>query len=253
MTANVWHERRPVAGPDDLRERWRERSAAGGWSLPGDWWTPAVETVVTAACGAPGLAEACARLGAARGRAGVGLGQTLDDLGALFAELRWPDPPLSLVRCAAEGWAEAGLSGAPTDTCEDPLTGLLSAAYLRSRLAEVYRAGAAPGHALVLVDLTGGPEPWRRLARAIVVAHDLREVFRRGETLAMVDPARAAVLGAAGSRLDDDVRALRDLLGRTLADADDPRPEPLFESERFLIRVQRLPANSTTALALLES
>ncbi|WP_157407731.1 hypothetical protein [Actinomadura atramentaria] len=231
-----------MPGPGELRERWRGRSAEAGWSLPGDWWTPAVESVVSAACGEPGLAVACRRLGEARGRAGVGIGETLEDLGALFAELSWPDPPLSLVRCAAEGWADGGAPAAPDTACADPLTGLMTAAYLRGRLGELYReAGGAPtGHVLLVVDLPAGGEPWRRLSRSLVVAHELREVFRRGETVAFAGPSRAVALVPAGRRAEADAAVLRTLLDGALGgDGEAAAPGPdrlgaeLFAAERF--------------------
>ncbi|POM26567.1 hypothetical protein BTM25_09680 [Actinomadura rubteroloni] len=256
---HLWDGRRPgerlVPGPGELRERWRCRSAETGWALTGDWWTPAVESVVSAACGEPGLAAACKRLGEARGRAGVGIGETLEDLGALFAELNWPDPPLSLVRCAAEGWADGGTPESPDVTCEDPLTGLMTASYLRSRLTELYReAGGVPdGHTLLFVDLPEGDEPWRRLSRSLVVAHELREVFRRGETVAFTGPARAAALIPAGRRAEADAVVLRHLLEQALGASDETELfHSLFGTNGFGVRLAPLPEDLRTALALLE-
>ncbi|MBW8481989.1 hypothetical protein [Actinomadura parmotrematis] len=239
---------RPEPRPDDLRERWRTRSAGGGWSLPADWWTPAVETVVSAVCQGEGMGVACVRLGRARGRAGVGIGETLDDLGALFAELRWPDPPLTLVRCAAEGWVEAGLPP-PAATCEDPLTGLMTPAYLGSRLTELYRTaaalGGAPGtaaadtHALMLVELPGGLEPWRRLARAVVVGHELRALFQGGETLALLGSGRVAALVPAG--LDRPVAEVRRALALAVGETD------------LVVRSEPMPATLPAALDLVRT
>ncbi|MFC9977913.1 hypothetical protein ACFVH6_44105 [Spirillospora sp. NPDC127200] len=244
-----WNGVRAAQTPEELRDRWRAASRAMGWSAPGDWWTPAVESVVAAACGGRGMAVACARLGQARGRAGVGIGETLDDLGALFSVLCWPDPPLSLVRCAAEGWVDSGLMELAAESCEDPLTGLMTLPYLRARLTELYRSaaalGGAPGtaaadtHRLVLVDLPGGVEPWRRLARAIVVAHDLRAVFAGGETLSLIGTGRAAALVAAGPRLDAEVAELRRLVDTGRAGCP--------------VRVEPLPASLREAQDLLEA
>ncbi|WP_433331462.1 hypothetical protein [Spirillospora sp. CA-294931] len=260
--AYLWSGPRPGdrAGPgtDELREQWRGRSMAVGWSLPGDWWAPAVEAVVEAVCDGRGMAVACVWLGQARGRAGVGLGETLDDLGALFTVLAWPDPPLTLVRCVAEGWVDSGLMSLATESCEDPLTGLTTMAYLRSRLAELYRAAAELGispaetHALVIVDLSDGSEPWRRLARAIVVAHDMRVVFRGGETLTLVGTGRAAALVPTTSRLEPQVASLRRLLTRTLARSDDPDGGRLVGGGGFLAWIERLPGSPGEAQELLE-
>ncbi|WP_083983582.1 hypothetical protein [Actinomadura hibisca] len=242
-----WNGPRAARTPEELRDRWRAASREMGWSVPGDWWAPAVESVVAAACGGRGMAVACARLGQARGRAGVAIGETLDDLGALFSVLRWPDPPLSLVRCAAEGWVDSGLLELVAESCEDPLTGLMTPSYLRSRLTELYRGaaalGGAPGtaaadtHRLVLVDLPDGVEPWRRLARAIVVAHDLRAVFAGGETLSLVGAGRAAALAAAGPRLEAEVAELRRLLDAGRAGCRvrvEPLPDTLQEARELL-------------------
>jgi hypothetical protein len=249
------------AGTDELRERWRARSMEAGWSLPSDWWCPAVEAVVRAVGAGHGMAVACARLGQARGRAGVGIGETLDDLGALFSVLSWPDPPLSLVRCAAEGWVDSGLMALATESCEDPLTGLMTLSYLRSRLTELYRAaaalGGAPGtavgdtHCLVMVDLSDGSEPWRRLARAVVVAHDLRAVFDGGETLTLVGTGRAAALVAVSPRLEFSIAALRRLLAQTLT-CDHSGGLAEARGGGVLVWIERLPDELDEALGLLE-
>ncbi|MBO2449221.1 hypothetical protein J4573_19105 [Actinomadura barringtoniae] len=248
-------------GTDELRDRWRSRSMEEGWSLPSDWWSPAVEAVVTAVHAGHGMAVACARLGQARGRAGVGIGETLDDLGALFSVLSWPDPPLSLVRCAAEGWVDSGLMDLAGKTCEDPLTGLMTLSYLRSRLSEIYRAAAALGgapetavgdtHCLVMVDLSDGSEPWRRLARAVVVAHDLRAVFDGGETLTLVGTGRAAALVPVSPRLVFNIAALRRLLTQTLT-PDHPDGHGESGPGGVLVWVERLPDDLEEAQALLE-
>lgn len=227
-----------------------------------------VEAVLEAVRDGDGLAVACARLGQARGRAGVGIGETLDDLGVLFSVLSWPHPPLSLVRCAAEGWAETELVALAAESCEDPLTGLTTLPYLRGRLAELYRAdpfgGASPAaavgrHRLVVVDLAGGSEPWRRLARAVVVAHDLRTVFRGGETLTLVGSGRATALVPVEPGLETDVEGLRGLLARTFTaersflDGLHPSPEwSCLGDEAFLVWVERLPDSLPEALALLD-
>ncbi|MFC6884718.1 MULTISPECIES: hypothetical protein [Actinomadura] len=290
--AYLWSGGRAGSGSrrstEELRERWRSRSVTSCWNLPGDWWAPAVEAVVEAVCDGRGMARACARLGQARGRAGVGIGEALDDLGALFSVLDWPDPPLPLVRCTAQGWVDAGMMALAAENCEDPLTGLTTVAYLRGRLAELYRAirispppaplppdaplrprpptdadAVLSGHCLVMVDLSDGSEPWRRLARSVVVAQDLRAVFPDGETLTMVGTGRAAALVPLEPDLEQRVERLRNLLALTLASErsfldsvhppgrspDDGRPG----GESFLVWIERLPASLPRALDLLEA
>jgi hypothetical protein len=158
------------------------------------------------------LTSACAHLGRSRARAGIGISETIEDLAALFAVLageqggRKPggepgdrqggqssgEPPRHLVCSVAEGWAEEGMAQFSHGDCEDPLSGLATLPYLRTRLAEVYReaaqAGASPAqsHRLVVVRLPRRPDPWRRMAQTILIGHDLRAAFPGGETLALV-------------------------------------------------------------------
>jgi hypothetical protein len=230
-----------VLTADGLCEGWRRRSLDAGWSLAGDWWTPAVETVTESLCDGRGLDRAFDRLGRARGRAGVGIGETINDLSALFDELDWAQPPIRLVRAVAEGWAEAGL--VTSMSCEDPLTGLVTVPYLRSRIAEIYREAEATGtlvsdsHCLVMVELDNTIDPWRRLARAVVVGHDMREVFRGGETLTLVGTGRAAALVPIRPELQFTTVGLRRRLGG---------------EHGALVWVERLPVDHATASMLLD-
>jgi hypothetical protein len=213
-----------------IRDEWRRRSLATGWRMPDDWDSEAVEEVLgacqnralargeagLAAVGATALAAACAGLGRSRARAGVGIAETIDDLAALFAVLgggggertgvlgggeggRW-DPALRLVGAIAEGWAEESVSQFARGGCEDPLSGLATLSYLRTRLAEVYReaeqGGTSPAetHRLLVVGLPRRPDPWRRLALPILVGRDLRAAFPGGETLSLAKPGPAIAL-----------------------------------------------------------
>lgn len=189
-----------------------------------------------AAVGATALAAACAGLGRSRARAGVGIAETIDDLVALFAVLgggggqsagalaggggeragalaggeeeragvlsegQHGDPALRLVGAIAEGWAEESVSQFARGGCEDPLSGMATLPYLRTRLAEVYREaeqrGTSPAetHRLLVVGLPRRPDPWRRLALPILVGRDLRAAFPGGETLALAKPGPAIAL-----------------------------------------------------------
>jgi hypothetical protein len=196
-----------------LRDAWRRRSLASGWLAADDWPSEAVDAVLAAACGTGSLAVkdtgllavkdtglalvedgrltlACAYLGRSRAKAGIGIAETIDDLAALFAVLD-NEPPLHLVCSIAEGWAEEGLAQLAQGGCEDPLSGLATLPYLRTRLAEVYReaeqGGTSPAdtHRLLVVRLPRRPDPWRRMALAILVGHDLRAAFPGGETLSL--------------------------------------------------------------------
>ena len=230
------------AEPGWLRDAWRLRSLAAGWRIPGDWDSKAVDEVLAAcrnrapAPGEAGLAAvragaltaACAGLGRSRARAGVGIAETIGDLGALFAVLGRgeggraglpaggeegkagllgagmgdePEAPLRLIGAVAEGWAEECARQLAQDGCEDPLSGLATVPYLRTRLAEVYREAGQDGnspaetHRLLVVGLPRRPDPWRRLAVPILIGRDLRAAFPGGETLSLgrAGPAIALV------------------------------------------------------------
>jgi hypothetical protein len=183
--------------PAALCHAWRRRSLANGWLASDDWDSEAASAVGAAACGDGGaLTRACVRLGRSRAKAGIGIAETIGDLGALFEVLDGPGqpnsgPPLTLVCSVAEGWAEEGMAQLSRGGCEDPLSGLTTVPYLRTRLAEVYREadqhGSSPAdtHRLLVVSLPRRPDPWDRMALAILVGHELRTVFPGGETLCL--------------------------------------------------------------------
>ncbi|GAA0933995.1 hypothetical protein [Nonomuraea longicatena] len=194
---------------EELRSRWRRRSLAAGWSLPADWWTPAVEHTITALHAGRGVLPACEALGAARARAGVGIGEGLSDLAALYASLGLSEPPFTAARAYAVGWTEASFAPITALCCEDPLTGLASPAYLRTRLAELYRGSRAERHRLVVAE----PYEWPagltgRLAELLTLARALRRAFPDGETLAQLAPARVGALARAGPALPGRVAGL---------------------------------------------
>jgi hypothetical protein len=182
-------------------------------------------------------------LGESRGRAGAGIAETLDDLGALLDVSGRTDPPLALVKPVAEGWAEAGLVSHTHATCEDPLTGLVTVPYLRTRLGEVYREALRDGtcpadtHRLLVITLAASSSEWQRLSRAIVIGHDLRVAFPGGETLSLAGRNRLMVLARARPVADLATTGLRHML----ADAHGAR-----------VRVFRLPFRHEEALRLLD-
>jgi hypothetical protein len=211
-TPDDWHN----AAVDEVLSGCRNRAPA-----PGE----AGQAVV----GEGDLTAACAGLGRARAQAGIGIAETIDDLAALFAVLghggetegKRPglpgggdrtagekpgvpggDPsagtPLRLIRAIAEGWVEESLDQLAQGGCEDPLSGLATVAHLRTRLVyrEAEHCGTSPAdtHRLLVVRLSRRPDPWRRMALAIGVGHDLRAAFPDGETLSMAKPGSAIAL-----------------------------------------------------------
>lgn len=224
----------PGRGAVALREAWRRESAGSGWSRSGDWWVPEVDALAEAVAStdsvgpadATGWLPACDRLGRARADAGVGLGETLDDVCALWRLLPAGAPPLPVVRAVAEAWADAGLCQLATTTCEDPLTGLATAGYLRTRLAEIYREAERAGtpvpdsHALLVVAAEppaadpdnpddGGATGWRMLRHRLAVGVCLRTALSGGETLAALSATSAVCLVGRGPQLPPMLTGLR--------------------------------------------
>jgi hypothetical protein len=229
-----------------LCDAWRERSLGSGWLAADDWHNPAVDAVARAALAAAetDLVQACGRLGQARGRAGVGIAETISDLAALFQALDRGDPPLRVITSTVEGWAEEGMARFADGSCADPLTGLATVAYLRTRLAELYReaadlgASVAHSHRLVVVTLSIRPDPWRRLAGSILLGNDLRTAFPGGDTLSQ---AAGPGTGLALVRADDRMPARYARLRRALAARDGAQ-----------IRMAALPALLPEALSLVD-
>ncbi len=185
--------------PGQLRSRWRDTSLETGWTRPQDWWTPEVDAVAAAVLdGCP--AAAVADLGRARAEAGVGLPEALEDLYSLYRLLPGGVPPPDVLRRLAEAWVEAGMDPYQSTTCEDPLSGLTSAAYLRTRLAEVYReaersAAAVPDtHALLVVrsqppSASGDANGWDWMTHRLTLGDVVRTAFSGGETFAALSPS----------------------------------------------------------------
>src|SRR5688572_18023346 len=147
-----------------LKSRWRTATMAAGWAFPADWPLAEVDDVCAAMLDDADPGDALVRLGRARAEAGAGLSETLMDLAALHAVLTDASHivspnvdalPSRMLRMTALGWADVVTKQAGECAAEDPLTGLATAAYLRTRLGEIYReTPVAPlGYALVLLRL----------------------------------------------------------------------------------------------------
>src|SRR5262249_17515552 len=158
---------------------------------------------------------------------GAGLAETLQDLAALHAVLRHPGQfrpavddsdvvPTRLVRATAVAWTDVTLAEVSANQVIEPLTGLATAGYLRTRLGEVYRSARAAGvpagarHVFVLVafDLRR-VHGWARLVPMLLAAEAIREVFDGGQTHAALGPSVAAVLCRRGQLLTARTRRLR--------------------------------------------
>jgi len=166
-----------------------------------------LDTVV--GTGRPDAVGVAHEVGASAALMGAPLHEVLDRVERAHDRIG-SEPEFSIVRAAAVAWAEHIRLGATDVSCEDPLTSLATAEYLRSRLAEVYRGAARTGeraahrHVLVVVELARMPSGHDLEAslRAIDVAEALRSVFAGDETVAGLTAQRFAVL-AQRSRVDD--------------------------------------------------
>ncbi|MCU1682273.1 MAG: hypothetical protein JWQ81_3012 [Amycolatopsis sp.] len=252
-----------------LRARWRAVSLASGWRFPSDWALPEVDAVCAALLRGDlrgGIAEtALAGLGRARAASGAGLSETLTDLAALHAVMGdldgvdgfiAPDvdtTPPRLLRLTALAWADVATDQLVHTEVTDPLTGLPTVAYLRTRLAELYRQAVRDGHQasdehLLLVVAMDFSEiaGWARLTGMILVADALRAVFDGGESVASLGPSTAAALVARdGGIATRGVLLRRELHERLSIDAQ------LRELGHPRISVVRLPPTHDAACDLL--
>lgn len=273
------------SGAEVLRERWFACSSALGWSSPAEWPHPTVDRVCAAICrGGDGatLEKALARWAGARAATGVGLAETLSDLAALHTAVsgvlrgepavdgvsRVPLAPdaggdarearsaggrrgldgARLLRAVALAWTDVACGDLAETAAVDPLSGLASVLYLRTRLAEVYRAARARGrrvpdeHALVVITLS--VHGWTRVAPLSLAGEAIGVVFDAGESVAVVGRATVVVL-APREDLAERTRVLRRLLARRL-------PPETGVSQAPSVRIAALPATHDGACALLE-
>ena len=178
--------------------------------------------------GRPDVADVALEVGASAARLGVPLHEVMDHVERAYAGR---EPSFEATRAAVLAWAEWALVLHADTSCEDPLTSLASTAYVRSRLAEIYRGAERDGHmvaeknALVVVELPRGHagHELEQSLRALDVAEAMRAVFVGDETVAQVSPRRFAALV---SRERADVMTmtlLRILLERALDNDLHPR------------------------------
>ncbi|WP_206059407.1 hypothetical protein, partial [Nonomuraea zeae] len=163
----------------------------------------------------------------------------MDDLAALFAASGVGEPTFEAMSSFAAGWAEKSFAPIAELQCEDPLTGLVTVAYLRTRLAQLYR-GSAAGSCLVVAE----PAEWaeelaERLATALNLATALRRAFPGDETLTLLAPTRVGVLARSDERLPDKVARLR--------------ASEILYGRRPRVRVRPLPRAYGQALALVRT
>lgn len=202
-----------------LVSAWSDAVISTGLVGPGDWWHPSVEATAGAVLEGTDPGPALARLGEARARAGVGVTEALGEVEALFVVATCGEPPYGAVRAYVEAYGDALLGVVVPDGCEDPLTGLATMPYLRTRVAEEYREAARDGTpvahraAFVVVDTSadvrGGLLP---AVGMIEVAHAMRTVFSGGETCAVINRRRCVALVPRRLELARSVQLLHEVL-----------------------------------------
>ena len=233
----------------DLQEQWRHRTQASTWTFPSDWDSPACEAVCEALCEGKDFTPAAERLGRSRAAAGVSLAETLADVDVLAGLLLDPAAAEPLRRAVSLGWAD-GIQ-APPVTVSDPLTGLVTAEYLKVRLGEVYQAAEVSGvpvsdsHAFVVVRMPGRSDDWVHGLPMILVADVMRTVFDGGRTHGRLGRSVAVVLAER-----DTVLARRARLLCTMIAAQMPS-QPGDAVAIPSVWIENLPPTYSAALALM--
>lgn len=233
----------------ELRERWFEQSSAAGWAFVSDWHHAAVDALCEACLLGQNIWAPAERLGSVRADKGVSLGETLADLDGLACVL--PDISDGVIhRAASLGWAERMTT--PRHAVFDPLTGLVSVDYLRTRLSEVYRAADVAGtrvsstHALVTVRLNlAGRAGWDRLTPLILAGDAMRTVFDGGQTLARLADHMAVVLTDRNPMLARRTHLLTGMVAERLG------RDQRSDEAAARIWIERLPDNGPAAVDLI--
>jgi hypothetical protein len=244
-----------------LRARWRTASIAAGWRYPSDWALPEVDAVCASALVNADLADPLAELGRARAVSGAGLDETLTDVAALHAVLSDPrllaaNPdatPSRLLRLTALAWADVSTNEICHSEVREGLTGLSTAAYLRTRLGEIYRKASrdkrSVGHVLLTVSIDlSAVVGWSRLMAMVLAADVLQQVFDGGESLALLGPSVAVVLTEREPQLAKRTAEAQWTLAKRLS--VDPQLHTLGPVE---VRLHRLPPTHEQACDLVEA
>lgn len=233
----------------ELRDRWFEQSSSAGWAFVSDWHHPAIDALCEACLLGQNIWAPAERLGTVRADKGVSLGETLADLDGLACVL--PDIADGVVhRAASLGWAERMTT--PRHAVFDPLTGLVSVDYLRTRLGEVYRSAdvadtkVSATHALVTVRLNlAGRTGWDRLTPLVLAGDAMRTVFDGGQTLGRLADHMAVVLAAREPMLARRTHLLTGMVQERLG-RDLPPGESIAR-----IWIERLPDTAAAAVDLI--
>ncbi len=230
------------ADPDDRRSAWYAASRRRLGLDEDVWYDPAVEHVLQALARKEPLDEAVTELGSARGVAGFDLRETASDLDALAEVLPADEAQVAdrATVAALSAWADAFIDRVHPPACVDAMTGLVTLAYLRVRLTEVYRecdarrARPSDTYALVVTGpATRAPSPLARMAARLRAGRCIRDWFPGGESACHLDDARVAILSPQHEHLDGQANGLAmDLAGEGPAHfLIEPLPEDLESAQ----------------------
>lgn len=224
----------------------RRRATQGGRDLTAterDGVPRHFEAVAEALAGGHDPAGACSVAGATLAADGASLGEALSALASTCAAFGTGEPTFAATQALSLAWSEETLAFVNDVSCEDPLTGLASAAHLRARLAEVYRETASAGttprttHALLVVDLSSPGDsplgvvaptrdPFVQALHLAAAAELVRDALGGGGTLARVGSDQLVALATREPRLGATVVGLRSTLQRARVS---PRPRLWIE------------------------
>ncbi|MBD8057860.1 hypothetical protein IC607_02630 [Cellulomonas sp. JH27-2] len=217
--------------PADLTQRWRDASIATVWRRASDWDHQAADDLAYAVAIGDDPRDSAWNLGRARGEIGVGIEEALDDVGCLYRVLGPHDPPPTVVRALAGGWADAQAGAVVAGPCRDPESGLPTGQYLAVRLAEAAQH-PEPGRLLVVDVAARAVTPPVRLARSAAVGAALTSTYGSGHPMAALGGGVFAVLERGGLDDVDLTPVLRREIQARVAD------EPVRSATRCPVRIR---------------
>lgn len=239
-----------------VREHWRRQSLSTVWLRPGDWHHPAVDALAEALADGRDATAAAARLGEARGVAGVSIGEAMDDLLCAYRVLG-AETEVTTLRALGAGWAEGAIEPHVAVAVRDPASGLATVDYLAVRLRETYAHAAALGlsagttSALVHVDVAVDHVAlWQRAAREAGVGEALLAASPVGPAVSLGGGTYAVLVPASEAEgllavVRHEIEAATQRLGLSAVLRRPPRisviplPGTLAEAEELLTELRR--------------
>jgi hypothetical protein len=186
--------------------------------------------------GLPTVENVALEVGESAASAGLSLREVFDRVAHLGDASHEETPRTdmaALSQTISLGWSDATEKFLLSMSCEDPVTGLATPAYLHVRLESLYRAAVrddvamSARHALVVVELPPNRSPLDLDLSMLEASEILRMVFTGDEVFARVHRRRIAVLV---NRIDGDPLTVA-LISRLLARHPVAQPSRLWLEE----------------------